>query len=122
LEELKKLSLKKAFKTLRTLGLTDTDAQIYVYLSKKGPREEKNLIDALNINKNQLLSSLRNLVTKGMVKTAPEQSVRYSAIPLEKIIDELTKHAKEQIRTLMESREILLSNWQSIIEKDSQNN
>lgn len=97
------------------------DAQVYVYQSKKGPHEENDLADALNLTKHQLCLSMESLVTRGMVSTIPERSTKYFAVPLEKVLDEFVKAATEQARALQASRKDLLSNWLSMIEKDSAN-
>lgn len=110
-----------ALKALKSLGLTDMDAQVYVYQSKKGPHEENDLADALNLTKHQLCLSMESLVTRGMVSTIPERSTKYFAVPLEKVLDEFVKAATEQARALQASRKDLLSNWLSMIEKDSAN-
>jgi sugar-specific transcriptional regulator TrmB len=116
------VSLKLSLKALENLGLTEVDAQVYVYLAKIGPHEKKDLANALKLTKRELCLSLESLFTKGMINKTPEQQIIYSATPLEKIIDELTKMAKEQIEALQTSREELLSNWRSMIKKDSTNN
>ena len=113
------MSLKLALKILKSLGLTELDAQIYVYLAKKGPFEEKNLIDALNMSKNQVLYSLENLVTKGMVSTSPEYSIKYSAIQLDKVLGQIMETRKEQTKALQTGRDELLSTWYSFVKKDA---
>jgi sugar-specific transcriptional regulator TrmB len=55
----KKLSLEQALKTLKAFGLTETEAQIYVYLAKKGSHERKEITDALKLPKKQLSLSLK---------------------------------------------------------------
>jgi sugar-specific transcriptional regulator TrmB len=110
----RKLSLKQALKTLKNLGLTETEARVYVYLSKKGPLEEKDLVDLLKLTKHQLCLSLENLVTKGMVRAVPERSIKYFAIPFEKVLEEFLKTAKEKAEALQASREALLSMWSSV--------
>ena len=116
---MKKLSLKLALKALKSLGLADTDSQVYVYLSKKGPREKNVLSGALNLTNHQLCLSINSLMTRGMVSTIPEGSVKYFAIPLEKVLEEFMRAAKEQAMALKASKEELLFNWRSMIDKDS---
>jgi sugar-specific transcriptional regulator TrmB len=113
-----KLSLELALKTLRNLGLTERDAQVYVYLAKKGPREENKLALALNMKKDQLCLSLEDLASRGMVSTISEQSVKYFAVPLEKVLDELIKAVNERAKVWQASKEELLSTWRSL-EKDT---
>jgi sugar-specific transcriptional regulator TrmB len=116
-----KLSLELAVKALKRLGLTEMDAQVYVYLAKKGPREEKELVNALKLTKRQLFFSLENLVDKGMVSSSPERSVKYSAIALEKVLDQYLKTRKEQVKALKASKDEFLSAWRSMIKDDHGN-
>jgi sugar-specific transcriptional regulator TrmB len=87
----KKLSLKQALKTLKNLGLTETEAKVYVYLAKKGPREGTEIAKTLKLTKHQLCSSIERLLTKGMVNAIPELKTKYSAIAFEKVLDQLMK-------------------------------
>ena len=116
-----KLSLELALKVLNSLGLTEMDAQVYVYLAKKGPHEEKDLATALKLTKRQLFFSLENLVAKGMVSSSPERSVKYSAIALEKVLDQYLKTRKEQVKVLKASKDEFLSAWHSIIKDHHEN-
>jgi sugar-specific transcriptional regulator TrmB len=115
------LSLERALDTLVSLGLTQTDAQVYVFLAKKGSQREKDLADALKLTKHQLCRSLENLEAKGMVNATLEPTARLTAVPLEKVLDFFMKVATEQAKALQASRKELLSNWRSMIEKDSSN-
>jgi sugar-specific transcriptional regulator TrmB len=108
---LNELSLKLALETLKkSLGLTDIAARVYVYLSKKGPRKEDDLVVALNLTQSQLGFGLESLVARRMVNATPETPHKYSAVPLEKVLEEFAKAAKEQAKALQESRDQLLFN------------
>jgi sugar-specific transcriptional regulator TrmB len=104
-----------------SLGLTQTDAQVYVFLAKRGPHNEKDLADALKLTKHQLCRSLENLEIKGMVNATLEPTARFTAVPLEKVVDIFMKAATEQAKALQASRKELLSTWRSMNEKDSAN-
>ena len=92
---------------------------MYVYLAKKGPHDEKDLAKALELTKPQLRFSLESLLTKGMINTYPEHSIRYSAIELEKILEEFLETKKEQAKILRATKRDLLSIWRSFVKKDS---
>jgi len=92
---------------------------VYVYLAKKGPHDEKDLAKALELTKPQLRFSLESLLTKGMINTYPEHSIRYSAIELEKILEEFLETKKEQAKILRATKRDLLSIWRSFVKKDS---
>jgi sugar-specific transcriptional regulator TrmB len=109
-------------KTLVSLGFTETDAQVYVFLTTEGPQQAKDIADALEIYKQRLYRILRKLQTKGIVNASSEYPARYSAVLFEKVLDFLIKAKKEQQQALQECKEDLLSTWQSITKKDSPDN
>jgi sugar-specific transcriptional regulator TrmB len=113
------LSIKRALKTLKSLGLTETEAQVYVFLAKKGPHNEDELAFSLKTSKDQVCTTLEMLVAKQMVLTNPELSVKYSAIALEKILDQFMKARKKQAKALRASRSELLSIWRSMMKNSS---
>jgi sugar-specific transcriptional regulator TrmB len=104
---------------LAGLGLTEWDAKVYIFLAKKGPHGEMDLINTMKLTKQQLHISLRNLEAKGMVITSLEPLVQFSAISLERVIDQFMKARKEQAKALQASRKELLSNWRSMIKNNT---
>jgi sugar-specific transcriptional regulator TrmB len=107
--------------TLVSLGLTRLDAEVYVFLAKKGPHKATDIISALGIYRQQFYNSLRSLKAKGIVNASPERSILYSAISIERVLDEFMKAKMEQTKALQASREELLSTWRSMVKKDSAN-
>ena len=107
------MSLNRAMKALKSLGLTEMDARAYIYLSKRGPHGLNDLADSLKVTNNQLAPILENLRTKNMVNFAPEPSGKYYAIPLERVLDEFTEAAKEQAKALQASKKDLLRAWRA---------
>ena len=105
-------------KTLVNLGFKQSDSEVYVFLAEMGPQEGKAIADALKLPRQQLYRSLKNLQFRGMVSASPRQSARFSATPLEKVIDSLIEAKKEQALALQESKERLLSSWRTKIMKD----
>jgi sugar-specific transcriptional regulator TrmB len=108
--------------TLVKLGFTKTDAQVYVFLATEGPQKARTIAEALKLSKQQLYRTLKNLQNKGAVNVSPEHPARFSAVLFEKVLDILIKAKKEQQQALQESKENLLSTWQSITKKDRTEN
>jgi sugar-specific transcriptional regulator TrmB len=113
--------LERVLDTLVSLGLTRLDAEVYVFLAKKGPHKATDIISALGIYRQQFYNSLRSLKAKGIVNASPERSILYSAISIERVLDEFMKAKMEQTKALQASREELLSTWRSMVKKDSAN-
>ena len=106
-------------KTLMTLGFTETDSQVYVFLVTEGPRKASDIAEALQIYKRQLYRRLKSLQSKGIINASPEYPTRFSAMLFEKVLDFLIKAKMEQQQALQESKEDLLSTWRSITKKDA---
>jgi sugar-specific transcriptional regulator TrmB len=113
------LSKEWMLKTLTALGFTETDAQVYVFLTTEGPQQAKDIAEALRIYKRKLYRGLRKLQKKGLVNANQEHPSQFSAVSFDKILDLLIKtHLKEAQRIEQEKEEIL-NQWHSIINKQS---
>jgi sugar-specific transcriptional regulator TrmB len=106
-------------KTLEGFGLSRMDAEVYVYLAKKGPKKGRDLANALQVTKQQLYPSLKNLKNKGIVTASLERPVLFSAVAFEKVVELLIKIKVEQAKAIEETREELLSNWRDITKRDN---
>jgi sugar-specific transcriptional regulator TrmB len=109
-------------KTLMSLGFTEIDTQVYLFLSTEGPKKARDIAEALNLYNPQLYHILKKLQNRGLVNTSHDFPAFFSAVLFEKVLGYLVKAKKEQHKTLQESKEELLSAWRSIIKKDSEDN
>jgi sugar-specific transcriptional regulator TrmB len=107
------LSLERVLKTLESFGLSRTDAEVYVYLAKKGPKEGRELADALQITKQQLYPCLKNLKSKGIITVSLERPAMFSALAFEKVLELLIEIKVEQSKAISETKKELLASWRS---------
>jgi sugar-specific transcriptional regulator TrmB len=108
----RKLSKEEVLKTLVSFGLTQIDAQVYVFLAKKGAQKGRDIRKTLKITKQQLYPSLKNLQKMGIVSSTLEHPARFSAIPFEKVLDLFIKAKVEETQRLQQSKDEILSKWQ----------
>jgi sugar-specific transcriptional regulator TrmB len=101
------LSLELIIKALVGLGLSRVDAELYVYLAKKGPQKMVDLAKALAYNKAKIYSSLRNLQTKKLVGKNPPM---FCALPFEEALELLINSKKEQTEAMIEYKKEHLVN------------
>ncbi len=112
------MSLGKTIGYLKTLGLTDADALVYIFLAKKGPCAEDVIAYTLNLTVDKLHLSLKALMAKGMIRHITKHRNSYLAIPFEKILDENSKASNEKLNALLASKAGLLDAFQSAIRSD----
>jgi sugar-specific transcriptional regulator TrmB len=112
MKESASLNLELLIETLVELGFKLTDAQVYIFLAKKGPRRGKDLVNSLRITKQQLYPSLKNLKERRIVNSTHERPAVFSAVPIEQVLEALIKTRIEEIQRMIQNKEELLSRWQ----------
>jgi sugar-specific transcriptional regulator TrmB len=114
------LSLERIIKTLEGFGLKRLDAEVYIYLAKKGPLKGIDIADVLKIRKRrQLYSILKALQDKGVVTVSHEQPALFSAVTFEKALDLLVEANLEQAKAIEAAKEELLSSWRDMNKRDN---
>jgi sugar-specific transcriptional regulator TrmB len=108
------LSQEKALKTLESLGFTQLDAKVYVFLAKKGPQKAGDVAKCLKIPKQSIYFIIRNLQSDGIVTSTVERPARFSAVPFEKVLDLFVNAKMEEAKQIQRNKEEILSDWQSI--------
>jgi sugar-specific transcriptional regulator TrmB len=109
------MSLERVLKALMNLGLSQTDAEIYVYLATEGPQEVRNIAENLRLSRQQLGSSLKSLQKKKIIILSLEYSARFSALPFEKTMALLIEAKREESQRIEQNKEEILSEWHSRI-------
>lgn len=107
------MSLERILKALVGLGLSQTDAEVYLHLATKGPMTTRNIIDNLPINKRQIYRSLKRLQSKGIAMVNSEFPAEFSAVSFERVLDLLLEAKKEQAKSLEASKAELISDFRT---------
>jgi sugar-specific transcriptional regulator TrmB len=105
------LSLERIIEALVGLGLSRTDAEVYVHLATKGPETARNISDSLPIHKRQIYRSLKRLQSKGIVMANSQFPSEFSVLPFERVVDLLLEVKKEQAKYLEASKAELISDF-----------
>ena len=108
------MSHERVLKALVSLGLSRTDAEVYVFLATKGPQKARNIADKLKMNKRQVYRSLKSLRGKGIVSATIEHSTQFSAVPFEKVLDLFKKAKLKEAQSIQRNKEEILSRWHAM--------
>ena len=106
--------------TLRNLGFTKTEAQIYLYLTTEGPKKRDQIAKALNVSIQYLNQSLKKMQDESIVQVSPKYPNIFSAIPFEKVLDLLIKTNIEEAKRMIKNKKELLSSWRSMTKKNEE--
>ncbi len=108
------MSQEKVLKALEGLGLAELEAQVYVFLGKRGSQKATDIARAFKIRKQRVYMALKKLEGKGLVNATLEYPSRFSALPFEKALDLFVKAKMEEARRIEGHKDELFSDWQSI--------
>ncbi len=109
----------RVLNALVRLGLSKTDAKVYIYLASGGPQDVENIAEALRIQKDLLRKALENLKNKRIVTFASEQSTLFFALPFNKALDLLVKKQVKEMREIEMNKDKVLSKWNAILKDDA---
>ena len=104
-------------KTLVSLGLSQTEAEIYVLLSTEGSKRARSIANALTTERHQIYRSLRNLKGMQVIIVSSNQPKLFSAVPFDEVLMRFVEVKKDQAEDLQNSRDRLLSRWRTFIEE-----
>lgn len=106
-------------KTLIDLGLSRTDAEVYIFLATKAPQNAKDIANALKMKNQRLYPSLRNLQNKGIINCTSEHPKLFSAVPIEEALRSFISANLEEAQHMAENRETILSFWRTMVKENT---
>ncbi len=113
------LSLKQIHKGLISLGLSNTDAKVYIFLSIKALQKVTDIAEALRMSNQRLYPCLKKLQDRGIVNCTSAYPKLFAAVPIEEALRACINANLEEAQTLEENKQKILSFWQAMINKNS---
>ncbi len=101
-------------KIIRKLGLTEVEAEAYIFLGKRGPLKGAEIARNLKMPKPQIYNVLKKLQNKGWANSTLEFPARFEAVPLAEVVDSRISLKREEAQVIESTRENVLSLWDSI--------
>jgi sugar-specific transcriptional regulator TrmB len=114
-------SLERIFNTLVSLGLTRTEAEIYVLLTRKGPQKKDDIANLLNVVNQDLHQSLIELRENGFINLQFKQSSIFIAVPFEKALENLIEIKSKEAQVAQENKKAVLRYWDSMLKESEKN-
>lgn len=103
---------------LEAHGLNKRAARIYVTLVHRGSLTATELAGALHTNRMGIYRSIEGLVQHGFVTTSLGTPTRYTAVPINTVIDVLITEREHEMETLQHLREDLADRGEHLVKKD----
>ncbi|MFX0202668.1 MAG: alpha/beta fold hydrolase [Candidatus Hodarchaeota archaeon] len=101
-------------KALKNFGLTEKEAEIYIFLAKHGVLTAGEISKQTKTHRPIIYRILKSLQKKGLVEATLESPVRFSSVPFEEVLDENIRRKQEETTLLEKSKNGLLKDWNKI--------
>jgi sugar-specific transcriptional regulator TrmB/predicted transcriptional regulator len=108
------MSEDRIAKVLNELGLSRREAEIYVFLTKKGVRNAHSVSTSLKIDRVQIYRALKSLQDKGIVEATLETPTRFSAVSFDTLVTSHIMKKKGELAELEAKKEGLVADWRSL--------
>jgi sugar-specific transcriptional regulator TrmB len=97
------------------LGLSKDEAQIYIYLAKKGPQTKATLTEKLFIKRKELDLAIRGLEEKQITMRKSKHATFFSAIPFEKLLTNYAKIKLTQAKSIERASFSMIKDWANAV-------
>ena len=95
-------------KVLRNSGLTEKEAEVYIFLARHDVRKGTEIARLMRKDKAQVFRILRRLQAKGFVEATLDFPTRFTIVPFENVIDSIVKTKQEEVAFIKETKKDLL--------------
>ncbi len=100
--------------TLSRFGLLKNEIRVYLYLARAGERKASEIAEAISLHRTETYRILRDLEKRGIVFSAFEKPLKFTAVPLDKAIDLLIEAQKMRIKVLEKEKTNVVEMWLSM--------
>ncbi len=87
------------------LGLSNTDAEVYIFLATKAPQKASDIAKALRMNNKRLYPSLKNLQNRGIVNCTSDYPKLFSAVPIGEALNSFINANLEEAQQMEENKQ-----------------
>ncbi len=101
-------------KVLKSFGVTEKEAEVYIFLAKHGVQRSGEIAKRIKTDKSEVYRVLKNLQSEGMVESTLESPTRFTAVPFETVIDLFVKAKRAEVSSIEQAKENLLEDWKII--------
>ena len=115
-----KVSRKNAKNILKEFGLTNKEADVYLFLAKQEILSGGKIAKQTKIDRSVVYRILKSLQDKGLVEATLESPTRFVAISFEKALDLIVKTKQEEALKVERAKKELLEDWKKVSKAKSQ--
>jgi sugar-specific transcriptional regulator TrmB len=96
-------------KVLKSLGLTEKEAGVYIFLAKHGVQRSGEIGKRVKTDRSEVYRILKSLQSKGLVEASLEVPTRFTAVPFGSVLDSFIKAKRDEAASVETAKKELLS-------------
>jgi sugar-specific transcriptional regulator TrmB len=104
-------------KVLKDFGLTDSEVEVYLFISKYGALSGTDVARLIRKDKAQIFRTFKSLQKKGLVEATLEVPMRFAPVAFEKVLELTIKAKKDEAARIENTKEQLLDYWKDLNRK-----
>ena len=108
------MGTEKVQKVLKSLGLTEKEAELYIFLAKHDALRSGEIAKSIRTHRVEVYRMLKSLQTKGVIEATLEAPKRFTAVPLETVLDSFIKAKREETAAMEDTKQNVLNEWKNI--------
>jgi sugar-specific transcriptional regulator TrmB len=112
-------ALKEVDQALSKFKLNKNEIRVYLYLARFGAHKAKSIAEALGVHRTEGYKILRRLETQGLVSKIMERPMKFVAVPLENVLNNLIEERRQKIHEMEQKKAQLLKLWATLPEPES---
>lgn len=114
-------ALKEVDQALSKFKLNKNEIRVYLYLARFGAHKAQSIAEALGVHRTEGYKILRRLESQGLVSKIMERPMKFVAVPLESVLNNLIEERRQKIHEMEQKKEQLLKIWATLPEPESVN-
>jgi sugar-specific transcriptional regulator TrmB len=114
------MSEKDVTRFLQILGLSKREIQVYMFLAKSGVQSTSFVAKRLKMERVQAYRTFKKLQEKGFIEATLERPTRFTIVSFEALVDSFISTKKNEVISLNDQKQDLLTAWQSISAPESE--
>jgi sugar-specific transcriptional regulator TrmB len=95
-------------------GLSENEAEVYLHLARVGERKASDVAEVTHFHRTEVYRILRVLEKKGIVIETFETPLRFTAVPVEKAVEQLVDAQRMKLNLLEKRKSELVQLWASM--------
>jgi sugar-specific transcriptional regulator TrmB len=95
-------------------GLSESEVKTYLHLAFAGEKKASEIAEAISLHRTEVYRILRDLEKRGIVIETFEAPLKFTAIPLDKAVEQLVKAQRMKVNLLEKEKSELIQIWSSM--------